>query len=521
MVLTYPSRAKLQIDDASPQFQYFSSGNTWMQDHTTLADPYLDQYFSNTFMATHTDGDSVSLTFNGTAITIYGAQRANHGAYSTQLDGGTPSIQTGYLAEANFQAPLFEAASLDGDREHTVILVNLPSETHVSWTNNTEWWYFDIDYAVITTVGKVWTTTFDDQSPAMSYTGSGWKNNNLTDPRYFNQSTHATQIVGDSVSLAFNGSSVQVFGGLNFDHGNYSVALDGGKTADYNGTSVNMLQGASLFVASGLEEGPHNVRLTNLGQGRKGKYFSVDYMVVNSTIDPSLSANNTGGNTTSTAIASPLPDDSSSTPSSSSPIKAGITAVIVLGAVIALGMVLTLLFFLCRCTRAKPPYPKMGKRDTPMVDLNGDEVRPFVIHSNSNSTLGPYQSSPEYSADDGPHSSYALKPIRRSEANDSVPFLSSFPAPPSSNATSCPRSEAAGRCRSSPGVDLPSPNLHLPQTSPTATGDEAQAQFSPGRKYVPGREQDLGPFDAQFQESEAVMARLPPNYSQATGPSSR
>ncbi|ODO05389.1 hypothetical protein L198_02082 [Cryptococcus wingfieldii CBS 7118] len=441
----------ITLDDTSPQFRYFSSGNTWIANHTT--DPSTDLYFKKTFMGTHTEADYVSLTFNGTAITIYGAKRPNHGVYSTQLDGGSESFQSGYSSTSQFQVPIFQAMSLSEDLEHTILLKNLPSQTTVSGTNNTEWW-MDVDYAVITTsaTGKVWTTTYDDQSPALNYIGSGWDPYAapLQPADYFNRTAHVTQTVGDSVSLSFNGSSVQVFGGLYFDHGNFSVSLDGGKTSNYNGTFFELQPGTTLYQATGLEEGVHNIQITNLGQGRKGKFLDIDYFVVNSTVDHSSSDNSTDGNSTSTSTAVPLSGKSSS--------NAGAIAGGVVGGILGLALVVVLAWFLFRRNRTKlggeeSPYLKPGKLDFPM-DLNGTEVKPYISNQQEHHILPigalPVHNDPPTSSYNGHvrelssntttgHSVHQLSPTGR-DTNARGSFLNVVPGPPPSNATSYARS---------------------------------------------------------------------------------
>ncbi|ODN81541.1 hypothetical protein L202_01960 [Cryptococcus amylolentus CBS 6039] len=544
----------------------------------TKLDQDVDLYYKKTFMGTHTDGDYVSLTFNGTAITIYGAKRTNHGAYSTQLDGGSTTLQIGYLADIEFQVPIFSAQSLSSDDEHTIVLKNLPSQTSASGTNNTQWW-LDIDFAVITTStqGKVWTTTYDDSSPAMKYIGSGWNPNTSAGTSYYNRTAYITQTVGDSVSLDFNGSSVQVFGGLYNDHGNYSVSLDGAKATSYNGTFFNLQAGVSLFQASGLDEGPHSVQLINLGQGPKGKYFDIDYIVVNSTVDPALSGgNNTEGDSTSTSTASP---DSST---SSSSMTSGAIAGAVVGGIVGLALVVVLAWFLFRRNKSAPgrpesPYLKPGRLDTRM-DLNGDEVKPFMSNDSQAPRALPGAAVGAYYTTLAPHNSannshsYPLGPLGRDDLEERTPFLNGSPAPPPSNTLSYPRSEvppngaglplpssegannsSSGRSSksagvslpytahpppqsprsslntnrnphpapasshqvSSPGADLPDP--HQPYASPTS-GDARRSQASLGRMYVPGREQDIGPLGAGFDEVPRSEEVLPPDYSQATEP---
>lgn len=73
---------------------------------------------------TTTYGASAALTFNGTAIWIFGAKRGNHGPYSTTLDGSVYA-DDGYFDGQLFQQVLFSAVNLDGTVPHTVSIANM------------------------------------------------------------------------------------------------------------------------------------------------------------------------------------------------------------------------------------------------------------------------------------------------------------------------------------------------------------------------------------------------------------
>ncbi|KAF7303345.1 hypothetical protein MIND_00562200 [Mycena indigotica] len=97
---------------------------------------------------TNGDGASVSLTFNATAIFIFGDKTDRHGLYSVSLDGGPPTLYNGvsgcggafaHACEKDNTLAYF-AANLD-DREHTVTVTNIPGELGA---------YFDLDAIVLT-----------------------------------------------------------------------------------------------------------------------------------------------------------------------------------------------------------------------------------------------------------------------------------------------------------------------------------------------------------------------------------
>lgn len=75
------------------------------------------------------------MTFNGTAVWIYGAKRDNHGPYNTTLDGRT-FFDNGYSSVNIFGQVLFSAVGL-ASGSHTVSIVNSLVDTEKP--------YLDID----------------------------------------------------------------------------------------------------------------------------------------------------------------------------------------------------------------------------------------------------------------------------------------------------------------------------------------------------------------------------------------
>ncbi|WWC71962.1 uncharacterized protein I206_105921 [Kwoniella pini CBS 10737] len=432
----------ITIDDASPQFQYYSANNTWSRNH--VGDDLTSKYFKQTFRATFTEGDYVTLTFNGTAIAIYGAKRANHGYYSTQLDGGTIQFQNGNSLNPQIQALIYQAAGLRADQEHTITLKNTPSKNNIAPKPGDEWW-FDIDFAVVTvpTQGEVFTTTYDDSSSAVEYFGSGWAQGN-PNKDYYNTTARVSNKPTDLMRLSFNGSSIQVFGGLYTDHGNYSIVLDNGSEQKYNGTYFQLEPQTPLYTASNLTDGPHTLQMINLG-GTAGNFLDFDYAVVNSTINPSGQTHNTTG--TNTTSSNSGADHSSSSSSNVGPIVGG-----VVGGVVGLALVCILAWFLFRRKQHKNkegyPYPMKSKEP---LDLNGEEVKPFQhpdnqYHDPTRTDSTSSNGDESYNTQGYPNQrSINGRPLNPSSSaremdQTNTPFLTAIPPPPSSNATSYPRS---------------------------------------------------------------------------------
>ena len=99
------------------------------------------RYSNNgTFTVTTAYDASATLTFNGTAVWVYGAKRDNHGPYVAVLDGQVYQ-GNGYYDSQMFKQVLFSAVELDDAKTHTVSVTNRPNDDTRP--------YLDIDYVSI------------------------------------------------------------------------------------------------------------------------------------------------------------------------------------------------------------------------------------------------------------------------------------------------------------------------------------------------------------------------------------
>jgi hypothetical protein len=82
------------------------------------------RYSDNSYMVTQILNASVSFTFFGSALQLYGAERANHGLYQITIDSHVypPANGSATGAQEVFQAPLFQTAALkSGFHKLTVV----------------------------------------------------------------------------------------------------------------------------------------------------------------------------------------------------------------------------------------------------------------------------------------------------------------------------------------------------------------------------------------------------------------
>jgi hypothetical protein len=146
-----------------------------------------------------------------------------------------------------------------------------------------------------------------------------------------------------AVTIHFSGHQIAVYGGTWFNHGQYSVALDGMLSQSYNGISQSFRGQQLLYFASGLSNGTHRVVLTNT---QKGTDLDFDYAIATTYW---AAAESSSSSTVPSSL--PMPSSTNSAPTldpsrSSSPVAA-ITGGVV-GGFIMLSIIALLLYLVYR-----------------------------------------------------------------------------------------------------------------------------------------------------------------------------
>lgn len=374
---------------------------------------------------------------------------------------------------------------------------------------------------------QVYTTTIDDTSSMVSYSSGGQWNDTVQPSnaqRYYNATTHFTRGSGDSVTLksvlscgpfgpyltlfSFNGTSAQLFGCLNLDHGNYTarsvlVLLSAIResclirsvwmvlTGHWHSTGAGIASPANnhvcplpygpqqslttaVFMVSGLTDGPHTITLRNTVAGPYGNFLDFDYAIVNSTIGPNsggIAGNPTGTNSTTTPANGQTGSGSSTGPNSgqsgsgSNPSsgngqganagssadasgngttgsKSSTGAIVggVVGGIVAVLVIAFAAFWFYR--KRKRAAQGSDQYDRAPLDLNGDEVKPYVDPESPVSVV-------LY-----PHSASSGAPTGQTRSVGGLtyaPPVLNIPPPPPSNVTSYPLSAySAGSDNGSP-----------------------------------------------------------------------
>ncbi|KAI6101743.1 hypothetical protein EDD16DRAFT_1648138 [Pisolithus croceorrhizus] len=114
------------------------------------------------------------------------------------------------------------------------------------------------------------TNLVDDKSPLIQY-DSTWKTGTSTDDQALDQYYHSTATTNDVMNghatFTFNGTAIWWYGSLRDNHGTFLVQIDNDTYGPYNGYSAVDQFLVPIFNISGLNQGTHQLTLTNTGSG--------------------------------------------------------------------------------------------------------------------------------------------------------------------------------------------------------------------------------------------------------------
>ncbi|EIW83004.1 hypothetical protein CONPUDRAFT_121279 [Coniophora puteana RWD-64-598 SS2] len=128
--------ATVTVEDTDPGFNYQS---VWTTDP-----PNAMFYSQGSGHSTSVENASVTLTFTGDIVSVFGTVGPNNGQYSVALDNGPPTSFNATRQMTYYRSMLYHADNL-GSGQHQLNLVNLPEST-VQFLN--------IDYALISSLAS-------------------------------------------------------------------------------------------------------------------------------------------------------------------------------------------------------------------------------------------------------------------------------------------------------------------------------------------------------------------------------
>lgn len=296
------------FQEASPLITYSAGG--WQEGSKTL--DHSGVKYNGSFVVAGDAGASASFTFLGTAVSLFGATRANHGNYTVNLDQQPQFLASGGSSPDAFNKSLWHADNL-AYTQHTVTITNVPADSNHN--------FLDLDFVSIERQlgapgDDIFQLTLDDTSPSVNYTGS-WSNSSDVSPAY-RGTLHSTIAANAQLHLTFQGCCIEVYG--QYANAAYTVALDNQPPVNMQGLDADLTADDQhpqtlLYLVDGLsEDSDHTVTLTN-SNSNVNRPFSFDYAVISSTHE----LNSTG----TTSGASSANNMNSSHQSSSSGVIAG------------------------------------------------------------------------------------------------------------------------------------------------------------------------------------------------------
>ncbi|CAA7260610.1 unnamed protein product [Cyclocybe aegerita] len=364
------------VKDTSPILSY---RGTWLAGSSR--DGLADQYLQSTFTLTETSGDTMSMQFFGSAVTIIGAKRGNHGNYQVQVDTAIYPPATGASNQELFNQTLFSASLATG--LHNLTLTNSESK------------FFDVDYVSFdTSIGtpseELIVNTFHATHPSFVYSpSSAWAEPGVVGA-FTGSSGRATADPSASAAFTFQGKGHSA---LNW---NPPLILqlpqvDQGPVFPLSAQKTFRKPRELLFYTGNLGRGTHTLRI-GLQSGISGALVieSADVYTTpsfgGSFGTPVLSSNSSVGGTSST-LPQKIP-------------TSAIAGLVVLG-VVAVVAILGCLYLVWRLRRA---LKEVSKATSYTVQPNTLPSQSFVVDGGvnpqrgySNPQIGPSTSQIGYS----------------------------------------------------------------------------------------------------------------------------
>jgi hypothetical protein len=478
------------IQEFSPLLQYSGQWGAG----TGSSDTFISSYSQGGFVATQSIGASVTFTFNGTAVQIFGAKRPNHGLYQVTVDGTQSPAVSGSSDSNSFQTPIFTANSLPPG-QHTVTLANSEDKfvdiDYVSWQNS------------IGQLGEdMIVNTVDDTSSDFSYSPpSAWTKSAAQVDTFLASTGHQTSVPGSFFEYTFTGPSVSLFGPIGPSYSPYTVQIDDGTIVNYSAKNDNFIPQVMLFYADNLSSGQHTVKVS-YQPSQDGQLFAVDYASTSST-------QSLGG-----------------IPLSAAPkagVSGGTVAGIFFGILIPLALLFAGLFYLFIWRRRR--RANSAVREKIDIDASGVEVysanKYLALPGRTYSVRQPVQDSYMTSRNTPPHNrTYSNGPTSVYSGVDEANSPTSYDSheelirsgSSSSNSTS-PRGSSAAQ------FSAKGRRLHLPPAAGQSLSEVSHDELAASRMVVEGRPQDFGAVNAKDYVPTVEDRRElnpPPNYLQAT-----
>ncbi|KAJ6554986.1 hypothetical protein DFH09DRAFT_1166056 [Mycena vulgaris] len=244
-------------------------------------------------------------TYHSTRVANASAPRSTSSAPAGPAIDGVPTRGSAFAAE-NASAPhlLYGNADL-AYAAHTLTLRNLATDGGSLLFD-----FLRTTVQLAPAGATVANQTLEETDKTLTYTGT-WGSNKS--PNFSGGGSTFTNADNASVSLAFHGSAIYVFGDKKNDHGPYRAVLDGGPAQLFDG--VSGCGGAFAMTCEQMKPTlSHTLTIANVA-GVNGSFFDLDSVVLSV---PSVYAPRALGSATGTNASASVSASASASPSTTS-----------------------------------------------------------------------------------------------------------------------------------------------------------------------------------------------------------
>ncbi|KAJ6585972.1 hypothetical protein B0H19DRAFT_1111070 [Mycena capillaripes] len=275
------------IDDSDPLVQY--SSPQWTAKGQAPE-------FEVTAHASGTPGDTATLAFEGTSISVYGSIAGSDG-YS-RLNFSIDGVPVGYFTAPEVPRAIHNTlfwTSPDYPEGSHQLLVTVDEDSSTNPSDRT----FFLDYFVYQTTSAAGKTMlFDDTDASVTYS-PGWQARNHSDSS-LEGTEHVSESAGSSVALSFEGAQISLFGSFQNSFAG-SFAIDASPP-----TMISSSQNQNPFFnfsSPMLSPGSHTINFTVL----TGNSVAVDYFLVTPQPATSTGLPAADGRQSATQVSKPPP----------------------------------------------------------------------------------------------------------------------------------------------------------------------------------------------------------------------
>jgi hypothetical protein len=203
--------------------------------------------------ATTVNGDAVTLTFTGTGVAVIGEKNSDQGQVEVFIDGTSKGLFDTSAASRQVQQTIYSASGLPVG-SHTIKVVKRSG-------------------AFATVDGFEVAGSYNDTTPAISYTGASWAYYGSRGLGDCQDDVHAATANGDSVTVTFSGTGIGLITETDTDEGQIGISLDGAAQGAVNASATTRHVQQTLYTVGGLPRGRHTLTLTK----SSGTYLVIDH----------------------------------------------------------------------------------------------------------------------------------------------------------------------------------------------------------------------------------------------------